>query len=106
HDGAGNGWPARQHGRLVDLLFRCPRLFGLAPVPLLVGGWFAYNAVPTGFMPAVDEGGFVMDYYTPPGTSLTETSREVAEIDTLLRAIPEVATFSRRLGTGLGGDTG
>jgi multidrug efflux pump subunit AcrB len=106
HDGAGNGWLARQHGRLLDSLFRRPFLFGLALVPLLVVGWFAYNAVPTGFMPAVDEGGFVMDYFTPPGTSLTETSREVAEIDAMLAAMPEVATFSRRLGTGLGGDLG
>jgi CzcA family heavy metal efflux pump len=106
HDGAGNGWLARQHGRLLDSLFRRPWLFGFALVPLLVVGWFAFNAVPTGFMPAVDEGGFVMDYFTPPGTSLTETSREVAEIDAMLSATPEVATFSRRLGTGLGGDLG
>ena len=47
-----------------------------------------------------------MDYYTPAGTSLTETSREVAEIDAMLSEIPEVATFSRRLGTGLGADLG
>lgn len=47
-----------------------------------------------------------MDYYTPAGTSLTETSREVGEIDVMLAANSEVATFSRRLGTGLGGDLG
>jgi multidrug efflux pump subunit AcrB len=103
---AGNGWLQRRHGALLDLLFRRPWLFAIALVPLLAVGWFAYNAVPTGFMPAVDEGGFIMDYYTPPGTSLTETSREVAEIDAMLSATPEVATFSRRLGTGLGGDLG
>jgi multidrug efflux pump subunit AcrB len=103
---AGNGWLARQHGRLLDGLFRRRWLFFVALVPLLTLGWFAYNAVPTGFMPAVDEGGFIMDYYTPAGTSLTETSREVGEIDAMLTATPEVATFSRRLGTGLGGDLG
>jgi len=103
---AGDGWLARQHGRWLDGLFRRPWLFVLALAPLLAVGWFAYDAVPTGFMPAVDEGGFIMDYYTPAGTSLTETSREVAEIDAMLTATPEVATFSRRLGTGLGGDLG
>jgi multidrug efflux pump subunit AcrB len=103
---AGNSWLARGHGRLLDILFGRPWLFGLALVPLLAVGWLAYGAVPTGFMPAVDEGGFILDYYTPAGTSLTETSREVAQIDELLRATPEVATFSRRLGTGLGGDLG
>jgi multidrug efflux pump subunit AcrB len=103
---AGNSWMARQHARLLDALFARPWLFILVLVPLLAVGWFAYNAVPTGFMPAVDEGGFVMDYYTPAGTSLTETGREVAEIDAMLAATPEVATFSRRLGTGLGSDLG
>ena len=48
----------------------------------------------------------MLDYYTPPGTSLTETSREVAQIDAILSATPEVDTFSRCLGTGLGGDLG
>ena len=103
---AGNGWLARQHGTLLDGLFRRPWLLVFALMPLLAIGWFAYGAVPTGFMPAVDEGGFIMDYYTPAGTSLTETSREVSEIDAMLAANPEVATFSRRLGTGLGGDLG
>jgi multidrug efflux pump subunit AcrB len=103
---AGDGLLARCHGRLLDGLFARPWLFLFAVAPLLAGGWLAYNAVPTGFMPAVDEGGFVLDYYTPPGTSLTETNREVAEMDAILTATPEVATFSRRLGTGLGGDLG
>ncbi|MEA2744684.1 MAG: hypothetical protein QOG25_3055 [Acetobacteraceae bacterium] len=103
---AGDGFLARSHARLLDGLFGRPWLFVLILGPLLAVGWIASNAVPTGFMPAVDEGGFVLDYYTPPGTSLTETSREVAEIDAILKATPEVDTFSRRLGTGLGGDLG
>jgi multidrug efflux pump subunit AcrB len=103
---AGDGWMSRQHGRLLDFLFRRPWVLGVALLPLLVLGWYASSAVPTGFMPAVDEGGFVMDYYTKPGTSLTETEREVTQVDAILKATPEVATFSRRLGTGLGGDLG
>jgi CzcA family heavy metal efflux pump len=103
---AGDGFLARTHTHLLDRLFGRPWLFLIILVPLLALGWFAYNAVPTGFMPSVDEGGFILDYYTPPGTSLTETSREVAEIDAILKATPEVDTFSRRLGTGLGGDLG
>ncbi|PPQ30477.1 efflux RND transporter permease subunit [Rhodopila globiformis] len=103
---AGDDWLSRQHGRLLDWLFRRPWILGIAVVPLLVLGWFAYHAVPTGFMPSVDEGGFVMDYYTKPGTSLIETQREIAQVDAMLLANPQVATFSRRLGTGLGGDLG
>ena len=103
---AGGGWLARRHDGLLDGLFRRPWLLAVALVPVLVLGWFAYGAVQTGFMPKVDEGGFIMDYYTKPGTSLTETSREVAQVDAIVAATPEVATFSRRLGTGLGGDLG
>jgi multidrug efflux pump subunit AcrB len=108
HDpGAGGGsWLGRRHDGLLDGLFRRPWLLAVALVPLLVLGWFAYGAVQTGFMPKVDEGGFVMDYYTKPGTSLTETTREVSQIDAIVSATPEVATYSRRLGTGLGGDLG
>lgn len=103
---SGAGWLGRSHAWALDGLFRRPWILLVALAPLLVLGWFAYNGVPTGFMPAVDEGGFVLDYYTKPGTSLTETSREVGQIDALLRKTPEVETFSRRLGTGLGGDLG
>ena len=48
----------------------------------------------------------MLDYYTKPGTSLTETSREIKQVEAIIRSMPEVDTFSRRLGTGLGGDLG
>jgi multidrug efflux pump subunit AcrB len=101
---AGNGWLGRGHGWLLDRLFRAPWLLALALVPLLALGWVAYGHVATGFMPAVDEGGFVMDYYTAPGTALPETDRELREIEAILHKIPEVQTFSLRTGLGLGGD--
>ena len=103
---AGEGWLARQHDRGLDAVLRRPWILAAVLVPLLAIGWISYSKVPTGFMPKVDEGGFIMDYYTAPGTSLDETSRQVGQIDAMLRADPEVLTFSRRLGTGLGGDLG
>ena len=104
--GAGAGWLAQRHDWALDRLWGRPWLLAVIAVPLLVVGYFAYSAVPTGFMPQVDEGGFIMDYYSPAGTSLGETSREVAQIDAIVHADPDVLTFSRRLGTGLGGDLG
>nr|WP_086491609.1 efflux RND transporter permease subunit [Novosphingobium panipatense] len=103
---AGEGRLARVHDGALDRLSARPWLLAAIAVPLLVIGYVGYSNVPTGFMPKVDEGGFVMDYRTPPGTSLDETGRQVGQIDAMLRANPEVATFSRRLGTGLGGDLG
>lgn len=96
----------RVHGRLLGWAFRRPWLV-LAWVVAAFGlGALAYAHVPTGFMPEADEGGFVLDYYTAPGTSIAETEREVAQIESLLRVDRDIDTFSRRLGTGLGGDLG
>ncbi|NLZ40810.1 MAG: efflux RND transporter permease subunit, partial [Comamonadaceae bacterium] len=57
----------------------------------------------SGFMPAMDEGGFVLDYRTPPGTSLSETDRLLRQVEAIVRANPNVQTYSRRTGTQMGG---
>lgn len=77
-----------------------PPLFALA---LLGAGYVAYMHVGSGFMPPMDEGGFVLDYQSPAGTSLTETDRLLRQVGDILRKTPEVATYSRRTGTQLGG---
>jgi len=99
-------WLSRTHARFYDAFARRPAWLLALTLPLLIIGGIAYTRVATGFMPSVDESGFVMDYYTKPGTSLPETAREVAQVEAILHAMPEVDTFSRRLGTGLGGDLG
>ena len=50
----------------------------------------------------MDEGGFIIDYIIPPGTSLTEGDREMRTVEQILQTIPEVESYSRRLGTALG----
>jgi multidrug efflux pump subunit AcrB len=56
----------------------------------------------TGFLPQMDEGSLVLDYKTPPGTSLEETDRLLGQIDQILESVPEVKTYSRRTGTEMG----
>lgn len=102
----GEGWLSRQHVGLLRRLFDRPALLLLAVIPLVIVGCVAYLRVPSGFMPMVDEGGFVMDFYSRPGTSLDETGRELQHVEAILRDQPELDTFSRRTGTGLGGDLG
>ncbi len=72
-------------------------------IPLLILGWFAYCHVGTGFMPAMDEGGFVLDYRAPAGTSLAETDRRLRLVEGILAQTPEVTSYSRRTGLQLGG---
>ena len=63
---------------------------------------FIYRQLESDFLPEFDEGGFVIDYRAPPGTSLTETSRLLARAEEIIRANPDVESYSRRLGTELG----
>ncbi len=56
----------------------------------------------TGFLPEMDEGSIVLDYKTPPGTSLEETDRLLQQIDKIIESLPEVKTYSRRTGTQMG----
>jgi hypothetical protein len=52
---------------------------------------------------AVNEGGFVLDFLSPLGTSLVETDRTVNQIEAILNANPAMQTYSKRTGGGLGG---
>ncbi len=74
-------------------------LVGAAFVGLAV---VAYGHVETGFVPEMDEGAFILDYWSPPGTSVEETLHMLATVDSILQHTPEVASFSRRTGAELG----
>jgi len=56
----------------------------------------------TGFLPDMDEGSIVLDYASPPGTSLEETDRILREVEKIITQTPEVAAYSRRTGTQMG----
>jgi len=71
-------------------------------VLLLLAGIDLYNRLASDLLPALEERGFVMDYVGPPGTSLTETNRELMEVENLLKQTPEVESYSRRTGVALG----
>ncbi len=63
---------------------------------------FIYPQLETGFLPEMDEGSIVMDYFSPPGTSLEETDRMLREAEKIIMQVPEVEAYSRRTGTELG----
>ncbi|MBV9491487.1 MAG: efflux RND transporter permease subunit, partial [Verrucomicrobia bacterium] len=94
----------RAYRRLTGFLTRRPAWVLLFCVPLVIAGYLAFRNVPSGFMPAMDEGGFILDYKSPPGTSLAETDRLLRQVEGILRETPETQTYSRRTGLGLGGD--
>ncbi|MBV8464553.1 MAG: efflux RND transporter permease subunit, partial [Burkholderiales bacterium] len=96
-------WCHRRYEALMGRLLAKPARVLLLIVPLVLAGVFAFTKVGSGFMPDMDEGGFVLDYRAAPGTSLTETDRLLRQVEDILRANPYVDTYSRRTGTQLGG---
>jgi len=88
---------------------RAARSVVLHPLPavvllcaLLVLGIAGLGGLRTGFLPEMDEGGFVLDYSLPVGSSLAETDAACRRIERVLLDTPEVAALSRRTGAELG----
>ena len=76
-------------------------LAGLCFAFILVS-YVGHRSLGTELLPAMDEGGFIIDYVMPPGSSLTETDRVLSHVMRIVRAIPEVESTSRRTGEQLG----
>lgn len=94
----------RGYVRVGDRAFARPGRFVLVVgVALALFGAFAWTRVPSGFMPAMDEGGFVLDYKALPGAALSDTDRLLRQVEAIVRSTPEVASYSRRTGLQLGG---
>ncbi len=69
---------------------------------LIAGIIFIIPKLKTGFLPQMDEGSIILDYNSPPGTSLEETNIMLNKVDNILDNIPEVKAYSRRTGTQMG----
>ena len=75
----------------------------IAIVLLLAGViFYVYPRLETGFLPYMDEGSIVLDFNSPPGTSLEGTDKMLQEVDQILYNTPEVVAFSRRTGAQMG----
>jgi multidrug efflux pump subunit AcrB len=103
-DHGRESWLKRTHGQMLKRLFARPFLIGIGVLVMVVVGYVGFAHVGTGFLPDMDEGGFVLNYQTKSGTSLSESDRELRQMETILRQDPDVAAYSRRTGAGLGGD--
>jgi CzcA family heavy metal efflux pump len=86
------------------LRFALARPFWLATacLVLVVGTYFAFQGLGSDLLPEMDEGGFVLDYIMPAGSSLAETDRVLRHVERILRDTPEVESLSRRTGLQLG----
>jgi CzcA family heavy metal efflux pump len=92
----------RIYERALRAALRFRWLTLLACGAVVVASVFICRHMQSDFLPEFDEGGFIIDYHAPPGTSLTETSRQLDEAERIISANPDVEGYSRRLGTELG----
>jgi CzcA family heavy metal efflux pump len=105
--------PHEEHGRIMRHVLRWHEhglgwslsrpwvLLGLCGL-LVFGSWFGYQALGSDLLPEMDEGGFILDYIMPAGSSLSETNRVLQHVEHILHSMPEVESTSRRTGLQMG----
>jgi CzcA family heavy metal efflux pump len=92
----------RYHERALEWSFQRPLALVVICAVLILAGYFSYRGLGSDLLPEMDEGAFILDYFTPAGTSLSETNRILDHVDQILRRIPEVSVTSRRTGLQMG----
>jgi CzcA family heavy metal efflux pump len=90
------------HKRALDWALAKPLWVGAACLLLVVGTWAGYQALGSDLLPEMDEGGFILDYIMPAGSSLSETNRVLEHVERILHDTPEVESTSRRTGMQMG----
>ncbi len=90
------------YSRAMQAVLRRPWVLVASSVGIVVLSYVCYSFLGTEFLPEMDEGGFILDYFTPPGSSLAESNRILQHIEQILRATSEVENTSRRTGMQLG----
>ncbi|MES1190455.1 MAG: efflux RND transporter permease subunit [Steroidobacter sp.] len=88
--------------RIADVFVEHGSVAATGLVLLAIAGGLLYRQTGTDFLPSMDEGSIIMDYWTPPGTSLTDTDAMLNHAEKVIMSLPDVASYSRRTGTQLG----
>jgi CzcA family heavy metal efflux pump len=92
----------RLYERTLRGMLEHPAAFALLALLVIAGSYLCYGALGSDLLPPMDEGGFIIDYIMPAGSSLDDTNRAVSTVEGILRRTPEVESTSRRTGLQLG----
>jgi multidrug efflux pump subunit AcrB len=90
------------YSRVMIVVVKRPLLLAASSLVIVILAVICYKALGSDLLPEMDEGGFILDYYTPAGSSLAESDRILQHIETIVRSMPEVENTSRRTGLQLG----
>jgi CzcA family heavy metal efflux pump len=90
------------YGRVLQGALHRPWILAAGSLVIVISSYVSYQFLGTDLLPEMDEGGFILDYHTPAGSSLTESDRILQHIESILQTVPEVESVSRRTGLELG----
>ena len=90
------------YARAMEAVLKHRLLLAASSVVIIILAFVCYRALGSDLLPEMDEGGFILDYWTPPGSSLAESDRILQHIEEIVRSKPEVENTSRRTGLQLG----
>ena len=90
------------YARAMEAVLKRPFLLAGSSALIVILAFVCYRALGSDLLPEMDEGGFILDYWTPPGSSLAESDRILQHIEEIVRSQPEVENTSRRTGLQLG----
>jgi CzcA family heavy metal efflux pump len=90
------------YGRVMQAVLKRPVVLVVSLLTVIVLSVVSYDFLGSDLLPEMDEGAFILDYYTPSGSSLAESNRILLHIEQILKATPEVENTSRRTGMELG----
>src|SRR6202790_5511106 len=90
------------YGRVMESVLPRPLVLVISAVVIVALSAVCYKFLGSDLLPEMDEGGFTLDYFTPPGSSLAESNAILQRIEAIIRATPEVENTSRRTGLELG----
>ena len=102
HHESVSPWLMRPYERVLRFTLEHRLILGLFTIALIAVTYVCYQNTGSDLLPAMDEGGFIVDYIMPAGSSLEETNRVITHVENILRKIPEVENTSRRTGLQLG----
>ncbi|HXP88267.1 MAG TPA: efflux RND transporter permease subunit [Bryobacteraceae bacterium] len=92
----------RVYGHILRFVLAHSWVLATGCVLLIGASYFCYRGLGTDLLPEMDEGGFILDYLMPAGSSLDDTNQVLLGVEKILSSTPEVEGTSRRTGLQLG----
>jgi CzcA family heavy metal efflux pump len=102
HEESTGNRATRFYERMLRFTLAWPLALAGGCVVLMVASYFCYTSLGSDLLPAMDEGGFILDYLMPAGSSLADTNEVLLGVEKILGKTPEVESTSRRTGLQLG----